>query len=186
MSSHDTDPSDARTGSASTGSTSTGSTSTGSASTSAESPITPQVEGLWVKRARRGPMDARSELEFEQGRGIVGNADQGGRRQVTIIAAEVFEALRDELTTDVDPAMRRANVLVRGLELRQSRGRRLGIGPVELRIGGETRPCERMDETLPGLTRSLDPDWRGGVYAQVETSGRVRIGDPVRWLDDDA
>lgn len=147
---------------------------------------TPRVEGLWVKRARRGPMDACTELEFEQGRGIVGNADQGGRRQVTVIAAEVFETLRDELASEVDPAMRRANVLVRGVDLQQSRGRRLALGSVELRIGGETRPCERMDETLPGLTRSLDPEWRGGVYAQVETSGRVAIGDPVRWLDDDA
>lgn len=143
-----------------------------------------RIEALWLKRARRGPMDSCDEVRFEAGKGIVGNADQGGRRQVTVISAEVFEQLARDFGGQVEPGMRRANVMVRGIDLAASRGRLLALGEARLRIGGETRPCERMDETVSGLTQALDPDWRGGVYAQVESSGTVAIGDTVRWLDD--
>lgn len=142
------------------------------------------VEALWLKRARRGPMDACDSVEFVANQGMAGSADQGGRRQVTVIASEVFDALSQQLDTEVDPTMRRANVMVRGLALQGSRGRLLAIGSARLRVGGETRPCERMDEQLPGLTLALDPEWRGGIYGQVEVSGLVSVGDQVFWVDE--
>lgn len=143
------------------------------------------VEALWVKRAHRGPMDAAEEVFMQERSGIEGNADRGGRRQVTLIEVEVFEALRSELSPEVDPVMRRANVLLRGVRLEGTRGRLLALGEARLRIRGETRPCERMEETLPGLQAGLDPAWRGGAYAEVERGGVVRVGDPVRWVDPD-
>jgi MOSC domain-containing protein YiiM len=142
-----------------------------------------RVEALWIKRAHRGPMDSAEEVVMLEDSGIEGNADRGGRRQVTLIEAEVFEELRAELSPAVDPAMRRANVLLRGIRLEGTRERLLAVGDALLRIRGETRPCERMDEALEGLRAGLDPGWRGGAYAQVEQGGRVRVGDPVRWID---
>lgn len=142
-----------------------------------------KVEALWVKRAKRGPMDPATEVLMEAGTGIVGNADRGGRRQVTLIEAEVFQALGDELGIAVDPAVRRANVLLRGVRLEGTRERVLAVGEVRLRIRGETRPCERMDEAVSGLRAAMDPQWRGGAYAQVERGGTVRVGDGVRWAD---
>lgn len=143
----------------------------------------PRVEALWIKRARRGAMDLADEVRMEVDRGIVGNADQGGRRQVTLVETEVFEALRSEFDPGVEASMRRANVLLRGIRLESTRGRLLAVGDAMLRIRGETRPCERMDEALPGLREGLSPAWRGGAYAQVERGGTVRVGDPVRWVE---
>ena len=40
---------------------------------------------IWRKRARRGPMDGALAGELVAGRGLAGNADQGRRRQVTLI-----------------------------------------------------------------------------------------------------
>lgn len=141
------------------------------------------IRALWIKRAKRGPMDPAESVELEAGRGIRGNANQGGRRQVTLIEEEVFEALREELGEAVEPVMRRANVMVRGVRLARTRDRILRLGPVRIEIRGETRPCNLMDETLPGLQDALDPDWRGGVYGQVLSDGTVRVGDEVRWED---
>jgi MOSC domain-containing protein YiiM len=87
------------------------------------------------------------------GKGIVGNADQGGKRQVTIIAGEVFDALRRELGPALDPAMRRANLMVRGMTLADTRGRTLAIGGVRVLIHGETRPCHQMDERCLACAR---------------------------------
>ena len=150
------------------------------AATSATS-ATGRVDALWTKRAHRGVMDARREVTFVAGRGIDGNTCRSSTRQVTIIAGEQWRTMMSELGASVDPGARRANIMVSGVELAQSRGRVLRLGGVRVRIGGETRPCERMDEALPGLRAAMDAQWRGGVFAEVLDDGVVTIGDAVTW-----
>ncbi|MCB1054542.1 MAG: MOSC domain-containing protein [Acidobacteria bacterium] len=129
-------------------------------------------------------MDPRPSASLVAGEGIVGDANRGrSQRQVTLIEAELWQQLAEELGPAVDPVMRRANLLVRGLSLADSRLRTLAIGPCRLRVMGETRPCRLMEETLPGLQAALDPAWRGGVYAVVLTGGTIQLGDPVGWAD---
>lgn len=128
-------------------------------------------------------MDPREEVEMVPELGIRDNADQGGHRQVTVIQEEVFRELADTLGPRLDPAMRRANVMVRGVDLHESRGKILHLGECRILIRGETRPCERMDEALEGLRDALRPDWRGGCFGHVLVGGTVRIGDEV-WLEE--
>lgn len=125
-------------------------------------------------------MDPAEEVELVADSGIPGSADVGGTRQVTVIREEDFLAVSDELGRRVDPAVRRANVLVRGVELQGAREMTLHLGPCRILIVGETVPCERMDEAVQGLRDALRPDWRGGCYGRVLTGGRVRVGDEAR------
>lgn len=148
---------------------------------SAADPSPGRLESIWIKRVRLGPMDAKESARAVAGRGLEGNADQGGKRQVTILSTEAWAEAEAEVGTAVPPITRRANLLVSGLDLQASRGRVLRVGDLRLAVLGETRPCRRMDEAQPGLKKALQSKWRGGVYGQVLEDAEIRVGDAVVW-----
>ena len=140
-----------------------------------------RVEAIWIKRGKRAPMDEVEQAEMIAGKGLVGNANQGGRRQITIIAAEVWERVMAELGANIHPSARRANIMVSGLNLENTRKRVLLLGECRVKIFIETKPCERMDEVLPGLKAALYKNWGGGASGQVITGGTVRVGAVAKW-----
>src|SRR4051812_29956556 len=97
-----------------------------------------KLEAIWLKRARRGPMDPQVRATLKANRGLVGNTDQGGKRQVTLIEKEVWADRTTQAGATLDPSVRRANLMVSGLALANTRGRILQIGQTRLRIYGET------------------------------------------------
>lgn len=140
-----------------------------------------RVEAIWIKPARRTPMRAVERATLVAGAGIEGNADQGGRRQVTVIERSAWERATEGLDGPVDPSARRANVLVSGVRLANTAERVLRLGPCRIEIRGETRPCDRMDQAAAGLRAALEPEWRGGAYGIVLEGGELAVGDPVSW-----
>jgi len=129
-------------------------------------------------------MDPVTSARVLAARGLVGNADQGRRRQVTLIEREVWDRLMAELGAAISPAARRANLMVSGVPLVESRGRILRVGSCRLLVGGETRPCERMDEAWPGLRAAMGRDWSGGVYAEVLDDAEIAVGDEITWVEE--
>jgi MOSC domain-containing protein YiiM len=140
-----------------------------------------RLERIWLKRAKRGPMDEHPQATLVANRGLAGNADQGGARQVTIVSAERWAIAVAGLEGSVPPVARRANLLVTGVDLEGTHGRVLRVGACRLRINGETRPCHRMDEACRGLRAALEPHWGGGAYAEVLDDGTIAVGDAVEW-----
>ena len=109
-----------------------------------------------------------------------------GPRQVTVVAREAWEEACREVGAELPWTARRANLLVEGVDLESTAGRRLRVGAVLLDITGETAPCGRMDQQRAGLRTALGPDWRGGVTCRVLEEGEIRVGDPVTLLDGDS
>lgn len=142
-----------------------------------------RVEQIWIKRFKRGVMDPVQHASLIENKGIVGNANQRGRRQVTILESERWQEHLSTLNASLDPSKRRANILVSGIALKDSRNQVLRIGSVRLRIAGETKPCERMDEALPGLQAVMRSAWGGGAFAIVLDDGEINVGDEVKFVE---
>ena len=140
-----------------------------------------KLQAIWIKRMKGGSMDPASPVTLIPGQGMAGNADQGGERQVTIMEQEVWEDLMKQIGGSLPPSLRRANLMVSGIRLRNSEGNVLQVGPCRLRIRGEATPCGRMDEALEGLRELMSEEWRGGAYGEVIGGGEISVGDPVYW-----
>ena len=142
-----------------------------------------RLDAIFIKRAHGGPMDARANAALNEGRGLAGNANQGGRRQVTLVARERWDELMREVGASLGPDARRGNLVLTGIDLEDSRGRTLRVGSCRLRINGETRPCEQMEAAAQGLQRAMEPHWGGGAFGEVLQGGTIAIGDEVEWED---
>lgn len=137
-----------------------------------------RVEAIWTKRAHGSVMDPADAVTMVAGKGIENDVSFGRRkRQVTVIEREGFDRIRKELP-EAEPSMRRANVMVSGVPLQDSRNHILTLGDVRIHLHGKTRPCELMDSQVEGLSAALDAeDWGGGAFGVVLDDGEIRVGD---------
>ncbi len=139
----------------------------------------------------RGPIETLQHVAVSRELGLRGDLRGAirpggkGRRQVSLIEAESWDAALADLALSADRMLpwyeRRANLLVHGLRFPREAGKVIAIGEsLRIEITCECDPCSRMDEILPGLKAALLPDWRGGVLGRVLTDGDIAIGDEVR------
>lgn len=137
------------------------------------------VTGIALKTAHGGSMQEVHEATTIVHGGLKGSASVGTKRGVTFLSREQWEATLREIGTELPWYSRRANVLVEGADLSSWIGRIIRVGEAELRIHGETRPCQRMDQEYRGLREALSINCRAGVYGQVLRGGRIRVGDSI-------
>ena len=134
---------------------------------------------IWARNEWGGEMRSLAEGNLVGGKGLSDDVSFGSRRQVTIIEEEVWISIMEQLGSDLPGFTRRANLMVRGIQLKETKGRILRIGSCRLEIAGETKPCSSMDEKLQGLKTALKPDWNGGVFGSVLNGGKICVGDNV-------
>src|SRR6266545_8422322 len=130
-----------------------------------------EIVAIWIKRAHGGVMERVDEAHLVARRGVVGSADQDGWRQITIVDQAAWKAAEMELGKKVDPAARRANLMIRGVDLENSRGKKLRLGDCLIDIRGENLPCRLMNE----MQTPLRPHWRAGVFGEIVQGGTIRV-----------
>ena len=139
-----------------------------------------QLLGIATRPVRHAPMHEVVAARITVESGVNGDArGKPGRRQVSVITRQAWEAACAELGINLPWTTRRANLLIDGVDLQGKIGYELRVGDAVLTISGETRPCEVMERAYPGLKAALKPEWRGGVICRVTRSGEVTVGSEV-------
>lgn len=142
------------------------------------------VEAIFLRPAARLPVRSVARAEAVADQGLDGDHAVGGKRQVTVLSLEAWRDACAELGRPLDPAVRRANIVVSGLDLAQSIGRVLRVGGALVDVRGETRPCELMDDDgRIGLDAALRKSLRGGVFGSIRRGGELRVGDDAELLE---
>lgn len=140
-----------------------------------------RVEAIAVAPAAEAPVGLVDAAAARAGRGLEGDRYADGRGtfsnryargiDVTLVEAEVLDEL------GLEPADARRNVVTRGIDLNALTGRPFRVGDVALRGQRLCEPCAHLERLSPGTLRPLVH--RGGLRADIVTSGVIRVGDPV-------
>lgn len=146
----------------------------------------PRVEALFTTEAAGLPMRRVPFVMAVSGRGLLGDRYLSGAGyysgrcgcQLTLIAAEALEQMRDLHHVSVAAGEHRRNIVTRGLLLRELAGARLQIGEVRIAYAGPRPPCGYMERiTERGMTRALGEG--AGICAVILTTGVIHEGDEI-------
>ncbi len=136
------------------------------------------VIGIALRNKPRAPMQIVTQSEITLEAGLDGDCRGAVRgRQVTVLTEEGWQAACAELGEELPWTTRRANLLVRGVDLTGRVGARLQVGEAVLVITDECEPCSVMEKARKGLRKALIPGWRAGATCRVARAGQVRVGD---------
>lgn len=137
-----------------------------------------EVTGIAKRERPRAPMQQLTEAEINLETGLADDFRGAVRgRQVTVLTEEGWQAACAELGEELPWTTRRANLLVRGVDLTGRVGTRLKVGEAVLVITDECDPCSVMEKARKGLRKALAPGWRAGATCRVARAGWVRLGD---------
>lgn len=143
------------------------------------------VTWMSIRPQRQAPPKAVVELRATCEDGLEGDhysSKTSQSRQVTLIQAEHLLAIASYLgLPEIDPALTRRNIVVKGLNLLSLKDKQFQIGEVILEMTGECHPCSRMEENL-GKGGYNAMRGHGGITAKVIQSGLIREGDEVKVL----
>jgi MOSC domain-containing protein YiiM len=141
-----------------------------------------ELELILIRPSREQPRQRVDCAEVRPGEGLVGDRFTGrvdSKRQITLFQAENLAVLASLLHRDqLDPALLRRNLLIRGISLQALSGRRFYIGEVLLEGAGQCHPCSKMEKQLgPGGFNAMRGI--GGLCVRIIEGGHIAVGDAV-------
>ena len=116
-------------------------------------------------------------------KGFAGDGKGAKRGDITLIAKEGLDGLRDDTGIEFSHEESGRNVLTEGIDLNALVGKKFKVGEVEC-VGTELcEPCNHLEQSRgkPGILKGLVH--RAGLNADVLSEGTIRVGDAVQPLD---
>ena len=145
------------------------------------------VETIFVAEADSQPMRRVESVEAVDG-GLEGDRYQTGKGyyspfdvcEVTLVAGEAIDEIREEYGIDLTDGRHRRNVVTRDVDVHDLLGATFRIGGATMRGTRPRPPCAHVEQVAneDGVARALK-EGRGGVCADVVEPGAIGAGDEI-------
>lgn len=155
------------------------------------------VDALFTAPEDSAPMRSHKRIECVEG-GIEGDRYLEGTGyyspfdvcEVTFVAAEAIDEIRESFDIDLTDGRHRRNVVLRGVgtdELHELLGATFRVGGATFRGTRPRPPCAHVERVAgeEGVARALK-NRRGGICADVVEPGGVDAGDELGVVEEDA
>lgn len=149
--------------------------------------MTGTVVEIFVRGAEGTFPASVPEANAEAGKGLREDRQSttpkpGTGRDLTLIEAEVVEAVNAAGSVSITATECRRNVVTRGISLNDLVGKEFQVGAVRCLGVRLCEPCDHLEKTTrPGVMQALLH--RGGLRADILSDGPIRPGDSIRTVD---
>jgi MOSC domain-containing protein YiiM len=149
------------------------------------------VEHIHIAAEAAGPMQSLDHVDAVAHVGLAGDRyathagfweDGDESRDVTLVEAEAIEHLAAEHGIELVPGETRRNITTRGIELASLIGRHFRIGDVLAKGTDHCEPCTHL-VALTGKPLLRPLAHRGGLRADLLSSGRIHVGDSIEVVE---
>ncbi|MWG33892.1 MOSC domain-containing protein [Halomarina oriensis] len=150
-----------------------------------------RVDRLWTAPEGSAPMDARESVWCLADRGIAddryclgtGYYSPDDVCQVTFVAGEALDEIRERFDIDLTDGRHRRNVELRGVDVHDLLGQRFRVGEATFEGTRPRPPCAHVERVAAeeGVARALR-EGRGGICAAVVDGGDLAVDDELMVL----
>jgi MOSC domain-containing protein YiiM len=122
---------------------------------------------------------------YASGLGAWSTTRPGTIRQVSLISMEAIVAGNSEISVPFFPEETRRNIVVEGVDLNEWIGKCFVVGKTRMRGFELCDPCKRPAKVLKDNAGLVKSDFekgyanRGGLRAEIERGGLIRVGDLI-------
>jgi MOSC domain-containing protein YiiM len=146
------------------------------------------VHAMYIRPARSASVREQPACQAWAGYGLEGDyaataarestSPVPPRKQLTLIEAEAYDALKAMPGMALQPGESRRNITTTGVSLNDLVGREFTIGSVRARGIELCHPCAHLEAmTSGGMVKALTD--RGGLRAEILTDGVIHQGDAI-------
>lgn len=151
------------------------------------------VVAIFVASASGDRPAAQAAARLDAGRGIAGDRyyDKDPDAQITLVDADVIDAVNAATGWSLQPEETRRNVVTRGIDLNQWEYGRFRVGDAVLEGVELCEPCAVLGELLANEHRQAADVvkalvHKAGLRARIVKGGEIRPGDRVEDAAEDA
>ncbi len=139
-----------------------------------------EIISIHVVRKRNAAAETCKHVTVLSNFGIVGDyrSEKFQIGQITLIEAEIIDAMSRELGYEIPAGASRRQIMVKGVKLNELVDKNLRLGQILVRVEGKCKPCNNMEKKIgPGAKNAMND--KGGIRCRIIEGGDLHVGDKI-------
>ena len=139
-----------------------------------------EIISIHVVRKQNAAAEPCNHVTVHSNFGIVGDyrSDKFQIGQITLVEAEIINAMSRKLGYDIPDGASRRQIMVKGITLNELIGQNLRMGKILVRVEDKCNPCKNMETRIgPGAKDAMNG--KGGIRCRIIEGGELHVGDKI-------